>query len=56
VQLEIFPEPSSEQREAIIAALERTRAEADSRDDWWRAGVVENLEEGAGESLSPAGE
>jgi hypothetical protein len=56
MQLEIVPEPSSEERVAIVAALERTRAEADSRDDWWRAGVAENLEEGAGEGLSPAGE
>ena len=56
MQLEIFPEPSSEQREAITAALDKARAEADSRDEWWRAGVVESLEEGAGESLSPAGE
>jgi hypothetical protein len=53
---DIVPEPSSDEREAIVAALEKARAEADSRDDWWRAGVIENLEEGAGESLSPAGE
>ena len=53
---DIFPEPSSTEREAIVAALEKARAQPDSRDDWWRAGVVENLEEGAGESLSPAGE
>ena len=52
----IFPEPSSAEREAIVVAVGKARAETDSRDDWWRAGVVENLEEGAGESLSPAGE
>ena len=56
MHLDIVPEPSSEEREAIVAALEKARAQADGRDDWWRAGVVENLEEGAGESLSPAGE
>ena len=56
MQLEIFPEPSGEEREAIIAALDKARSEPDRRDEWWRAGVVENLEEGAGESLSPAGE
>jgi hypothetical protein len=56
VQLDIVPEPSGEEREAIIAALEKARARADHRDDWWLAGVVENLEEGTGESLSPAGE
>ena len=54
--MDIVPEPSSQEREAIIAALEKTRAQADHRDDWWRAGVAENLEEGTGESLSPAGE
>jgi hypothetical protein len=54
VQLEIVPEPSGEEREAIIAAVEEAQAQADHRDDWWRAGVVENLEEGAGEGLSPA--
>jgi len=56
MHLDIVPEPSSDERDAIIAALEKARAEADSRDDWWRAGVIENLEEGAGESLSPADE
>ena len=56
MQLEIFPEPSGEEREAITAALDKARSEPDRRDDWWRAGVVENLEEGAGESVSPAGE
>jgi hypothetical protein len=53
---EIVPEPSGAEREAIVAALKQARAEVGSRDDWWRAGVVENLEEGSGESLSPAGE
>jgi hypothetical protein len=56
VQLEIFPEPSGEEREAITAALEKAQVQADDRDEWWRAGVVDNLEEGASESLSPAGE
>jgi len=56
VQLEIFPEPSGEEREAITAALEKAQFQAIRRDEWWRTGVVENLEEGAGESLSPAGE
>jgi hypothetical protein len=54
--VDIVPEPSSDERDAIVAALEKTRGQADSRDDWWRAGVVENLEEGAGDGLSPAGE
>jgi hypothetical protein len=56
MQWDIVPEPSSAEREAIVAALEEARAQVDSRDDWWRAGVVENLEERAGESLPPAGE
>jgi hypothetical protein len=53
--LDIVPEPSAEEREAIVAALEKARAESADRDDWWRAGVVENLEEEC-ESISPAGE
>ena len=56
MHLDIIPEPSRDERDAIVAALEKARAEPDSRDDWWRTGVIENLEEGAGESLSPAGE
>lgn len=52
----IVPEPSSDERDAIVAALVKSRTEPDSRGDWWRAGVLENLEEGSGESLSPAGE
>jgi hypothetical protein len=56
VRLNIVPEPSGEEREAIIAALEKARAQPDHRDDWWRAGVAENLEEGTGESLLPPGE
>jgi hypothetical protein len=54
--LDIVPEPSPEEREAISAALAKARAQPDGHDDWWRVGVVENLEEGAGESLSPADE
>jgi hypothetical protein len=56
VRLNIVPEPSSEEREAITAALENVRAQPDRRDEWWRAGVAENLEEGTGESLLPPGE
>lgn len=56
MRLDIVPEPSGEEREAIVAALENARAQPDHRDEWWRAGVQENLEEGAGDGLSPAGE
>lgn len=56
MHLDIVPEPSGEEREAIAAALEKARSQSDPRDDWWRAGVAENLEEGAAEGVSPAGE
>lgn len=56
MHVDIVPEPSCEEREAIIAAVDKARSEPDRRDEWWRAGVIENLEEGAGERLSPAGE
>ncbi len=54
--MDITPDPPGDDRKVIIAALIKARALAADRDDWWRAGVVENLEEGAGESLSPADE
>ena len=47
VEFEIEPEPSSEEREAILTALERLLrgtdqpAACDGR--WWRAGVAESL-------------
>jgi hypothetical protein len=56
VGFDIVPEPSTKDREAIVVALQTARLVTDCRDDWWRAGVLENLEEGAGESLAPADE
>ncbi len=56
MRLDIVPEPSREEREAITAALEKARSQSDHRDEWWRVGVAENLEEGAAEGVSPAGE
>lgn len=42
---EIIPEPSPQDDEAIEAALARLLGErADPYNDWWRAGVRENLE------------
>ena len=42
---EIRPEPSAEEREAILAALARhyERDESDPRGAWWRLGVEESL-------------
>jgi hypothetical protein len=44
MELEITPEPSPEEREAIERALARLLAEgADERSGWWREGVAENV-------------
>jgi hypothetical protein len=47
----IDPEPDAEQREAVELALAdllaRDEASAPSRSNWWKAGVAENLEDGA---------
>lgn len=56
MRLDIVPEPSAEDRQAILAAFEQALAEPDHRADWWRAGVQENLEESTGEGFSPADE
>jgi hypothetical protein len=44
VKLEITPEPTSEERAAILAALERVRAEEErTPGPWWEAGLRENV-------------
>jgi len=45
VELEIRPEPTPEERAAIVAALaELLRQEADGHGAWWEAGVREAVE------------
>jgi hypothetical protein len=45
-QFEITPEPSPEERDAIVVALERLRAEEERRPGlWWEAGVRESVED-----------
>ena len=39
--MEITPEPSEEERQAILRALELEREEADEPTPWRRAGLVE---------------
>jgi hypothetical protein len=46
VHVEISPEPSEPEREAILAALERERQALDEVTLWWRAGVEQPEEEG----------
>jgi hypothetical protein len=44
VELEISPEPSPEEREALERALARLLVEPDDpRSAWWREGIGENL-------------
>jgi hypothetical protein len=49
VLLEIHPEPSEQERAAIVAVLARLLAaeqeEPCARADWWRAGVRESVED-----------
>jgi len=44
MEIEITPEPSPEERDAIERALARLLEEgAEQRSAWWREGVAENL-------------
>jgi hypothetical protein len=44
VDAEIRPEPSAEERKAILAALAREEPdEPDARGAWWRLGIEESL-------------
>jgi hypothetical protein len=46
VNLEITPEPTPEERAAIVAALEQLRAEeARGLGAWWETGLRENLDD-----------
>jgi hypothetical protein len=46
VNVEITPEPTPEQRAAIIAALEQLRADEERGPGaWWEAGLRETLED-----------
>jgi hypothetical protein len=49
VDAEIRPEPSVEEREAILAALERViPARPDPRGGWWRLGVEDDTDDAPG--------
>jgi len=50
VRLEIDPEPTPEERAALIGAFERLLGEQERRGPsaWWREGVREAVEEGPG--------
>jgi hypothetical protein len=46
VKIEITPEPSPEERAAILAALARCQEdEARAPGRWWEAGLRENVED-----------
>jgi hypothetical protein len=46
VNVEITPEPSPQERAAILAALEQLEAEtAADPGPWWKAGLDESLED-----------
>lgn len=44
--VEITPEPSEEERQAILLALEQERDEADEPSPWRRAGLGESERDG----------
>jgi hypothetical protein len=53
--IEITPEPTPEERAAIVAALERLRAEDERTPGcWWEAGVRESVEDEDHPALDPA--
>jgi hypothetical protein len=45
MQLEIDPEPTPEEREAIAAAVAALIGDEGELPSWWQAGVRESLEE-----------
>jgi hypothetical protein len=46
VKVDITPEPTPEERAAVLAALERLRAEEErAPGPWWEAGLRENVED-----------
>jgi hypothetical protein len=46
VKLDIAPEPTPEERAAIVAALQQLRAqERGGIGAWWQAGLRENVED-----------
>ncbi len=45
MNVEITPEPTPEERAAILAALERIRADEEGgRGPWWESGLRENVD------------
>jgi hypothetical protein len=50
VNVEITPEPTPEQRAAILSALEQVRAEEErGLGRWWEAGLRESVEDEDGD-------
>ena len=49
--VEISPEPTPEEREALLRALAALNGDADDREPpaWWRAGILEAVGEEPGE-------
>jgi hypothetical protein len=45
VDVEIRPEPTPEEREALLAVLARLNGKAREASAWWEAGIRESVEE-----------
>ena len=45
MDVEINPEPTPEEREALLAALARRNGGAGGASAWWEAGIRESVEE-----------
>jgi hypothetical protein len=45
VDVEISPEPTPEEREALLAALARLNGGAGGASAWWEAGIRESVED-----------
>jgi hypothetical protein len=53
MEIEIRPEPTREERDAILAALRQEQVDdPDPRGAWWRVGVQETLTEPGGRAGS----
>ena len=53
MDVEITPEPSKEERQAILAALERERRELASPSPWRQAGLGPGLEDEEDQAAAP---
>jgi len=53
VDVEITPEPSEEERQAILAAIELERRQSEAPTEWRQAGLGPGLEDDEDQAVTP---